>query len=242
MENKYTNAPTNGFYRWMFFTSCILICLFNLPGKLNAQILIGPSNGGDFSLGNTFAANNWTVGNSVNNPWFLGNTVPAVSPMAGNYAYISNDGGATRNYTNTALATNYFYRDVTVPASATGLSLSFNWTCSGESTWDMWQVFYGSTSLTPLGTATHPGSGTNNVPAEIAGATFVGNGNLQTTVQTFNGTLPGSLAGTTFRLFFVWKDDGSGGTHREQELITLFLRQFRHVQLLYLLHSQPIWL
>src|SRR5437870_11330833 len=82
MENNYTKSSKNGFNRWLFFASCILICVFTLPNLSKAQVLIGPSNGGDFSLGNTFAANNWTVFSGATNSWFCGSTVAAVAPMA----------------------------------------------------------------------------------------------------------------------------------------------------------------
>jgi hypothetical protein len=49
------------------------------------------------------------------------------------------------------------------------------------------------------------------VPTAIAGATWVANGNLQTTVQSAEVFLPSNLAGTTFRLIFHWKSDTSGG-------------------------------
>ena len=77
-------------------------------------VLINPSLEGGFEAGATFAANGWTVSNSANNPWVVGTAVNA-APIVGNSAYISNDGGTTNAYTNTAACVNYFYRDVTVP-------------------------------------------------------------------------------------------------------------------------------
>lgn len=173
-------------------------------------VLIDPAAGGGFTSGSTFAANGWTVSNSANNPWIIG-TAAATGSMTGNAAYISNTGTAL-SYDIANYAGNYFYRDVTIPAGETKISLTFNWYGQGESTWDLWQVFTAPTTVTPVGTTTYPGSGASNVPAEIAGATFVGNGNLQGAVQTATYTLPGSLAGTTFRLIFYWKSDNGGGT------------------------------
>jgi subtilisin-like proprotein convertase family protein len=174
-------------------------------------ILINPLTDGGFESGTTFAANNWNVSNSANNPWVVGTAVSS-GAITGKSAYISNDGGVSNAYSNGSYANNFFWRDVTVPAGELKITLSFNWICQGESTWDNWQVFTAPTSVVPAGTTTYPGSGSANVPAAITGATFVGNGNLQGTVQTATFTLPPSLAGTTFRLIFSWKDDNSGGT------------------------------
>lgn len=172
--------------------------------------LINPNLEGGFEVGPTFAANGWTVSNSANNPWVVGTAVNT-APIGGNSAYVSNDGGTTNAYTNTAACVNYFYRDVTVPAGESKIKLSFNWQQQGESTWDLSQVFVAPTSITPAGIATSQGSGLNTVPAGIAGATYVTNTAIIAGVQTTTVYLPPSLAGTTFRLIFSWKNDGSGG-------------------------------
>ena len=173
-------------------------------------ILINPSGDGGFENGLTFAANGWTVSNSANNPWFVG-TPGGGAPMAGNKAYVSSDAGVTNSYIPTNNATNYFWREVTVPSTDSVIQLSFNWAQQGEASWDLWQVFTAPTTITPSGINTHPGSGLTNVPAGITGATFVANGSPQTGVQTTTIFLPKTLAGTTFRLIFSWKNE-TGGT------------------------------
>ncbi|MBK8498169.1 MAG: T9SS type A sorting domain-containing protein [Flavobacteriales bacterium] len=195
----------------------LLFALAALINSISAQTtLIGPANGGDFDLGPAFIDNNWIVSNSAVNPWVIG-SVPTGAPFAGQSAYPS----ATNSPLNWTYDTggaltgevNYFYRDVTVPAGETFILLTFNWQGQGESSWDLVQVFTAPTSLTPVGTNVYPGSGLNNVPAGITGATFVGNTTLGTVgVQTFAATLPPALAGTTFRLIFGWKSDTSLGT------------------------------
>jgi gliding motility-associated-like protein len=194
---------------WLSFVT-LLVAMFSFVFVQGQTTLISPSGAGGFENGSTFAANGWTVSNSVNNPWLVGSAVTGSAPISGNAAFISNN-GTTPSYINTSISTNYFWRDVTVPAGENVIQLSFNWIANGESTWDNWQVFVAPTSITPAGGTTYPGNGGNNVPASIAGATWVVNGNLQTTVQTANVLLPASLAGTTFRLIFHWKNDGSGG-------------------------------
>lgn len=188
----------------------VVTCLMMSVGVWAQTTLINPASEGGFELGADFISNGWNVSNVANNPWVTGTAVTN-GAIAGNSAYISNDGGVTHAFTNTAIANNFFWRDVTVPAGETKITLSFNWLCQGESTWDNWQVFVAPTTVIPTSTTTYPGNGATNVPAGIAGATFVGNGNLNGTVQTASYLLPSSLAGTTFRLIFSWKNDGSGG-------------------------------
>jgi subtilisin-like proprotein convertase family protein len=179
-------------------------------------VLLDPAGDGGFENGTTFADNGWTLSNSANNPWVLGTAYSANAPFSNRTAYPSIDGGASSSYVTTSPCTNYFYRDISVPAGEEIILLSLNWYQMGESTgWDIWQVFVAPTSITPVGVESHPGFGANNVPAGIAGATFAGGGFiLSLPINPVTGTyqLPASLAGTTFRLIFLWKSDTSAGT------------------------------
>lgn len=206
---------------WLSFVT-LLVAMFSFVFVQGQTTLISPTGAGGFENGSTFAANGWTVSNSVNNPWLVGSAVTGSAPISGNAAFISNN-GTTPSYINTSISTNYFWRDVTVPAGENVIQLSFNWIANGESTWDNWQVFVAPTSITPVGGTTYPGSGSVNIPDAIAGATWVVNGNLQTTVQTANVLLPASLAGTTFRLIFHWKNDGSGGNQPPAQIDNISL-------------------
>jgi hypothetical protein len=204
-KNIFSRLGMPSFLRWFF-----VLTMFVGAGANAQTTLISPTGDGGFASGATFAANGWSVSNSANNPWVLGNVV-STAPFSGLSAYISNDGGVTNAYTPANEATNYFYRDVTVPAGETSITLSLNWRGQGESIWDLWQVFTAPTTVVPAAVAAHPGSGTGTVPPGIAGATFVGYGNLSGTVQTATFTLNPALAGTTFRLIFSWKNE-TGGT------------------------------
>jgi hypothetical protein len=206
-----TKRPLSWPGRLAVSTLLLLITLFTSFSSMAQTERITPAGDGSFSNGSTFGANGWTVSNSANNPWVVGNLYTTGSaPFAGASAYISENGGTTSTYTPTNNATNFFWRDVTVPAGETVISLSFNWQQQGEATWDIWQVYYGPTSITPVGVATHPGSGVTTIPAGLTGATVIGAGSVLTGVQTFTATLPASLAGTTFRLFFSWKNETGG--------------------------------
>jgi hypothetical protein len=201
---SYTATKRN----WLSFVT-VFVALFSFVFVQGQTTLISPTGDGGFENGSTFDANGWTNSSSANNPWVIGTAVSS-APIAGNSAYISNNGVANA-YTDINTCSNFFWRNITVPAGETAITLSFNWICQGESTFDNWQVFYAPTTVIPTGSTTYPGSGATNVPAGITGATWLGNGNLQGTVQTATIYLPASLAGTTFRLIFHWKND-SGGT------------------------------
>lgn len=190
-----------------------LVTLFLLTlwgsGIATAQTtLINPAGDGGFESGATFAANGWSVANSPNNPW----TVGALSNglITGNAAFVS-DNGTTPSYATEGTCSNYFWRDVTVPAGESKIKLDFNWASQGEASWDIWQVFIAPTSVLPVAGA-HPGSGATLIPAAITGSVCIANGSPQTGVQSLNMYLPTALAGTTFRLIFHWKSDTSFGT------------------------------
>jgi hypothetical protein len=198
-----------------------LVFVLGLIGILRAQttVIVDPAGAGGFELGNSFAANGWTVANSANNPWIVAPLSNGL--ITGNAAFIS-DNGTTPNFTPANNSSNYFWRDVTIPAGETKIRLTFDWISNGENLWDLWQVFVAPTSITPVGSTTHPGNGLANVPTAIAGATFVGSGQLQTTVQSATFFLPASAAGTTVRLIFHWKND-SGGTQPPAQIDNISL-------------------
>lgn len=191
-------------------TSFLILCftMFAFIDTMGQTTLISPTGDGGFENGSTFAANGWTVSNSTNNPWIVAPLSNGV--ITGNAAFISDD-GTTPSYSNSSISSNFFWRDVTIPAGEVKIKLDFNWIANGETSWDIWQVFIAPTTVTPSASNAYPGSGTTSIPAGIAGATFVANGTVQGTVQTTSLYLPTTLAGTTFRLIFHWKNDGGGG-------------------------------
>ena len=198
------------------FWSLLLGFAFLLTGLASTQaqptLLVDPAGAGGFELGTSFTANGWTVANSANNPWIMG-TANTTAPFAGNSAYISTD-GSTPGYLNTAAASNFFWRDIVVPAGQERVNVSFNWLSGGESTtsfFDCWQVFFVPATTTPVGATVSPGSGLTLVPSSLAGGVFVGGGNLQSAaVQTFSGAA--YLPAGSYRLVFHWKNDGTSGT------------------------------
>ena len=69
-----------------------LVFALGLIGVLRAQttVLIDPIGAGGFELGNTFAANGWSVSNSANNPWVVASLSNGL--ITGNAAFISDNG------------------------------------------------------------------------------------------------------------------------------------------------------
>jgi len=213
MTNNYSNKTTKKTVA-KFLLPLLMVLIASFGAWAQSTTLIDPAGGGGFNNGTTFAANGWTVANYASsvNQWVVGTALSSgFSPFAGKSAYVSNDGGVTNNYTNTASTQIFFYQDVFVPAGQTNITLSFNWICSGESSyWDFLQVFYAPTSTAVVGT-TH--GGTSGVAlTSLTGATLINGYQSATTAQSVTVCLPASLAGTTVRIIFAWKDDTSGGT------------------------------
>ncbi|WP_267401978.1 MULTISPECIES: fibronectin type III domain-containing protein [unclassified Chryseobacterium] len=153
----------------------------------------------DFTTSNDFGFTNGTYTNKWNYGTATGNT--------GGSLYISNNNGTANAYTITSEATVHAYRDITIPAGATTAIFSYDWKGQGESTYDYLKVWLVPTTYTPTaGTLITTGGGRIHV-----GADYI---NLQGSWQNYmNPTLNiSSFAGTTMRLVFQWRNDGSGGT------------------------------
>ena len=175
-----------------------------------SSLLLDPNGAGGFELGNSFADNGWTVSNSFNNPWILG-TANSTAPFYGNSAYITNS-GSIPNYLNTVSASNYFWRNIVVPAGQERVNVSFNYFSGGAFPWDLWQVFFVPITTTPTGSITYPGPGLSAIPGSLSGAIFVGGGNSQFNgVSSFNGAA--YLSAGSYRIVFHWKNEISSGSN-----------------------------
>ncbi|WP_241775110.1 hypothetical protein [Chryseobacterium sp. ERMR1:04] len=177
----------------------LLLCLINVGflSKLYGQAATLPytqnfSTSNDLTLTNGTQTNKWVYGSAVGN--------------AANSLYISNDNGVTNAYT-TASATSIVqaYRDIIIPTGTTTSIFAFDWKGDGESTYDLLRVWLVPTTYTPVaGTTITAGAGRIQVG---------GNFNQQTTWQNYLNTNLNlsTFAGSTMRLVFEWKNDGSGG-------------------------------
>lgn len=170
-------------------------------GYLHAQtVLVSPTGAGGFESGTTFAANGWTEvqnGTAAASKWYVG----APGMNAGTRgAFISSDGGTSNIYVVGVARVQHFYRDIAFPAGQTNITLSFNWKGVAESCCDYVRVH-----LVP--TTTTPAAGTL-----LTTGLITGNLNSQATWQTVTTQLPCTAAGTTMRLVFTFRCDGSLGT------------------------------
>jgi hypothetical protein len=174
--------------------------------SLSSSALINPAADGGFENGSTLTANGWTTAGS-SDAWVVGSaTSPGVS--AGSRAgYISPDGGTTWSYSQVSTFA-HLYKDVTIPAGESKMTLSFKWKVGGEGTttsdWDNMKVFFVPTSVTPVSgtaiSATYQISG----PGAISNMYKLSSASYNTETIIFNNTL-----GTTGRLVFTWKSDVS---------------------------------
>lgn len=180
-------------------TALILVAGSALVGQTT---LINPAAGGGFEAGTTFPSNNWTAVNGTQtNKWFVG-TAP--TGYTGNRCvYISSNAtGSNDNYNNGSASVVHFYQDITFPAGQPNVTLSFSWKGIGESCCDYLRVF-----LVP--TTTTPAAGTQLPAGNQIGQNY----NNQSAWQSVSMGLPCSVAGTTQRLVFSWRNDGSLGTN-----------------------------
>lgn len=150
-------------------------------------------NTNNFTLINGAQTNKWAYGSAIGNP--------------ANALYISSDNGVTNAYNNGVASVVQAYREIIVPNGTTNASLSFDWRGTGESCCDYLRVWLVPVTFTPTaGTQIATGGGNIQV-----GSNF----NQQATWTTFtnNSVNLSSFAGTTMRLVFEWRNDGSIGTN-----------------------------
>ncbi len=169
-----------------------------LPSAGTTSLLSQNFTTNDFTFVNSGTAthNNWRYGSAAGNP--------------ANAIYISNDNGTTNAYGTQANVT-FAYRDIAIPTGTTTSTFSFDWRCNGErlsgTDYDYFRVWLVPSSFTPV-------SGTQITAA--AGRIQVGtNFNQQNSWTTYSNAALNisSFAGSTMRIVFEWRNDGS--THNQ---------------------------
>ena len=171
----------------------LVVIAFALPGvKIMAQTtLVDPNGAGGFELGADMASNGWTAVNSVQT-FFVGN--PPVQATGNNCAYTSTiDGSWTPG---TAASVAHIYRDITIPAGESKLTLSLKYkTIAVDAGWDFLKIHLVPTSTIPVaGTQLATGQLGANTDGTTAYATY----NFITAV----------VPGTTYRLVISFRQDG----------------------------------
>jgi subtilisin-like proprotein convertase family protein len=190
-----------------------LLLLIMLAASRAQTVLISPTGDGGFELGSTLAANGWTETQSTgstDNRWYVGT---ATFTAGSRGCYISNNGGVNNQYTTgtsfspTTARIQYFWKTVNFPAGQTQITLSFKWRCVGENGTGNDQYDFLRVYVVPATTTITAGSFLPS--ANIVGAVKY---NLQSTYQTVTLTLPASLAGTSQKLAFCWRNDATLGS------------------------------
>ncbi|WP_158605970.1 gliding motility-associated C-terminal domain-containing protein [Taibaiella sp. KBW10] len=211
----------------LIFNILLSIVLCGLTQNSFAQtVIINPNTDGGFEMGNTFAANGWTlVNNAANagNNWFLGTTTlsnagSSFASTGSRLAYISqSNNGSSWSYNINEYSTTHFYKDVAFPAGQTIIKLKFRWNAKGEGNnnqaYDVLYVYVAPTTLTPV---TNSPFGTSNATTAWTGtgaSTLLGSFHSCTVAAgtTADITLPANLAGTNRRLIFTWKNGNTLG-------------------------------
>lgn len=173
----------------------LLLCLINVNLLAQAPATLPYiqdfSTANDLTLVNGSQTNKWEYGSATGN--------------AANSIYISNNGGTANAYDTGSSSVVQAYRDITIPAGSTIATLAFDWKADGESTYDYLRVWLVPATLTPTAGA-QIGTGGGNIQ--------LGQFNQQSTWQTYLNTSLNisSFAGSTMRLVFEWRNDGSVGT------------------------------
>ncbi|MGV3460484.1 MAG: T9SS type A sorting domain-containing protein [Flavobacterium sp.] len=176
-----------------------LLALLALSFNSFSQVLIDPAGAGGFELGPTWADNGWTVVNSTNangnKKWYLGTGQAGYTGARA--AFIGND--ETTAATGNGARKIHFYREVTFPAGATNIVLSFKVKQEVlDAGFDYIQV--NTAQAVPVNNQEPPGTVQfDPFPEDDPVPTF--------TTQTVN--LPNSLAGTTRYLIFTFISDNA---------------------------------
>src|SRR5574343_420127 len=183
----------------------LFLIVFGISFSSAQTTLISPSGDGGFENGSTFAANGWTAVNASTDGWVIG-SVPVVSAGT-NCGYVSANGGTSWTYSQLSTYT-HIYKDFTIPAGENVLTLKFKWKATGEGTttsdWDNMKVFVAPTTVVPVNTAAVTGATQLSGSGAISGMYKLNSAAWNSETIVLSGT-----PGTTYRLIFSWKSDGS---------------------------------
>lgn len=150
----------------------------------------------------------WTTVNSGRNDWYFGT---ATSKDGGNSLYVSNNGGVTNGYANNQACQSWVYRDFYFTPSDSNYVFSFDWKCTGESTYDWISVYIGDPAevVPQTSTAQTTPEGATAFTNPTKGTTLF---NLQANWVHFETELDAKkYSGKVQRIYFRWRNDGSSG-------------------------------
>ncbi len=203
------NLPASFLGKLAFRSILALLGLSFCLNTSDAQtVLIDPAGNGGFESGGTPAANNWTVVNSTVDSWIVG-TGSGVSAGI-NSAYTSSTPSGIMDWSYSQLSTiQHLYYDVTIPAGESKVTLLFKWKVGGEGTttsdWDNMKVFWGLASgITPVANTAISSTFQVSGPGAVSGMYKLNSAAYNAETIIFAG-----VPGSTYRLVFSWKSDGS---------------------------------
>ncbi|HEY5408994.1 MAG TPA: putative Ig domain-containing protein, partial [Ginsengibacter sp.] len=196
-----------------FYLAILSILFFAATGFAQVQ-LIPASDGGFENATPTLAANGWTSVDDATNFWRVGTVTHSPTLGGTQAAYISTSAtGLNNGYNGTASRTSHFYRDITVPAGATSITLTFEWRGNIElPDHDRFLVYTADPLLvTPVAGA--PLSNSTAMGTAVLVFTQTVQSGPPYTATTpyiqFTSILPNSLAGTNVRLIFTWQNNSN---------------------------------
>ncbi|WP_084596031.1 Ig-like domain-containing protein [Flavobacterium beibuense] len=137
------------------------------------------------------------------NKWYIGSVV---NNGGSNSLYISSDDGVTNGYDNSETTRVHSFRDVSVPAGATQLKVSFDWKAGGEDDYDYLKVWAVPVTFVPT-----PGSAISTSNGIAVSDNLSGSGEDFQLAEYFVDVE--DYAGQLLRLVFEWKNDGSDGVN-----------------------------
>jgi hypothetical protein len=174
-------------YFLLLFFLCIGCSLFGQTVAFSETF----ESGNSLTLINSAQTNIWFRGsaNNCDNSWSL---------------YISNNNSAYQYTVTSAASTVHAYFDAAIPTGATNIQLSFRRKVAGESGYDDLRIWSCVNTTVPSAGTQLTTSGSNRV--------LLGTIQGQTICATTTYTLPNTIAGTTRRIIFTWRNDNSAGT------------------------------
>lgn len=183
-----------------FLQNLALVAMMILPLVMNAQVTIFPYSS-DFE--DDIENDEWTLVNgSQTNKWYIGT---AANNGGTKGLYVSNDNGTTNAYSTSSTSSVYAYRTLTLSAGST-YSLSFDWRCYGESTWDVLRVWLVPASTTLSNSASYR---TANIAGDVIGSEKL---NLSGSWNTYSNANITVGTDGDYNLVFYWYNDASSGT------------------------------
>lgn len=169
-------------------------------------VLINPNQEGGFELPGGLTGNGWTTVNPTTDKWQVGSLASPGASNGTNSAFISNNGGTTWAYSQTSVF-NQIYRDITIPAGESKLTISFDWKAGGEGAafdWDNLKVYLAPTTLVPSSTSSNPSANQISGPGSTQGMY-----KLSSASWNSESIITSAVPGQSYRLIFQWKSDGS---------------------------------